>query len=146
MKIRETSPASSTGRASCASASATAPFWSLRPVAVIMPETISSQGVLDANRLAIQSSRWSNPIRCAASLVAWNAITSRQYLAQLRAYSGLASRASISWARLSLARSRTKSWTCSGVGGPAGQVEVNPAYELDIAGERRRLDLGVVGR
>ena len=77
-----------------------------------------------------------------AWLVAWNRITSRQYRAQLRAYSGLSSRASVSRARLSLDRSLTKKnllrsrWR-------AGQVEVNPPDELDVTGQRRRLDLGI---
>ena len=44
MKIRETSPAISTGLASWASENATAPFSSLRPVAVISPETILIPG------------------------------------------------------------------------------------------------------
>ena len=78
MKIRETSPAISTGRASCASESATAPFSSLRPVAVIIPATIVSHGVLAWNRLASQSSSASNRTRFRFSLVAWKLITSRQ--------------------------------------------------------------------
>ena len=51
------------------------------------------------------------------SLVAWNLTTSRQYLAQFRAQSGLLSRLSISRARLSCERSRTNAMNCSGVGG-----------------------------
>ena len=96
MKIRETSPAISTGLASWARGNATAPFSSLRPVAVIMPGTIRSQGVLAWSRLASQSSSASNRTRAGFSLVAWNMTTSRQYLAQLRAYSGLLSKVSIS--------------------------------------------------
>ena len=78
MKIRETSPAISTGWASWASESATAPFSSLRPVAVIMSATIASQGVLAWNCLASQSSSASNRTRARFSLVAWKLITSRQ--------------------------------------------------------------------
>ncbi len=74
---------------------ATAPFSSLRPVAVIIAEQISSQRRLALNCLASQSAKASNRTRAAFSAVEWNLITSRQYLAQLRAYSGLFSKVSI---------------------------------------------------